>query len=75
VPGYREEESVDPNSNTETYACVKVLHRQLALGRRSVLPAQRQALARKHSEIAVKFRGIPHRIFGEAGDRSRTTRW
>jgi glucose-6-phosphate 1-dehydrogenase len=26
-------------------------------------------LARKGSEIAVRFRGIPHRIFGEAGDQ------
>ncbi len=43
VPGYREEPSVDPQSTTETYACDEVFHRQLALGRRSVLPAQRQA--------------------------------
>ena len=26
-------------------------------------------LARKHSEIAVTFRGLPHRIFGESGDQ------
>ena len=47
----------------------EALHRQLALGRRAVLPAQRQAAwPRKNSEIAIRFKGIPHRLFGETGD-------
>ncbi len=43
VPGYREEPTVAPTSTTETYVALKLLDRQLALGRRAVLPAHRQA--------------------------------
>ena len=41
--GYREEEGVDPESDTETFIALKCVDRQLALGRRAVLPAHRQA--------------------------------
>ena len=43
VPGYREEERVDPESGTETYAAVQAGDRELALGGSSVLSARRQA--------------------------------
>ena len=43
VPGYLEEEGVPADSTTETYAAVRLEDRQLALGRRAVLPAHRQA--------------------------------
>ena len=45
VPGYREEPSVAPDSRTETFVALKLFDRQLALGRRAVLPAHRQAPA------------------------------
>ena len=45
VPGYREEQGVDPDSTTETYVALQLCDRQLALGRRAVLPAHRQAAA------------------------------
>ena len=44
--GYRSEEGVDPESDTETFIALKCAHRQLALGRRAVLPAHRQAARR-----------------------------
>jgi glucose-6-phosphate 1-dehydrogenase len=69
VPGYREEASVDPSSTTETYACVKF---HIDNWRWADVPFYLRSgkrLARKHSEIAVRFRGIPHRIFGESGDQ------
>jgi glucose-6-phosphate 1-dehydrogenase len=69
VAGYREESSVDPASTTETYACVKF---QIDNWRWADVPFYLRSgkrLARKHSEIAVRFRGIPHRIFGESGDQ------
>ncbi len=69
VLGYREEPSVDPNSTTETYACVKF---HIDNWRWADVPFYLRSgkrLARKSSEIAVRFRGIPHRIFGEAGDQ------
>jgi glucose-6-phosphate 1-dehydrogenase len=72
VPGYREEESVDPNSTTETYACVKFFIDNWRWADVPFYLRSGKRLARKHSEIAVKFRGIPHRIFGEAGDQIET---
>ena len=41
VPGYREEEGVDPESTTETFVAAKLADRQLALGRHAVLRAGR----------------------------------
>jgi glucose-6-phosphate 1-dehydrogenase len=69
VPGYREEESVDPNSTTETYACAKFFIDNWRWADVPFYLRSGKRLARKHSEIAVKFRGIPHRIFGEQGDQ------
>ena len=43
VTAYRAEPDVPPDSRTETFVAMKLLDRQLALGRRSVLPAHRQA--------------------------------
>ena len=44
--GYRSEDGVDPESDTETFIALEMLDRQLALGRRAVLPAHRQAARR-----------------------------
>ncbi len=68
VPGYREEPSVAPDSTTETYACTKFLIDNWRWADVPFYLRSGKRLARKHSEIAVTFRGIPHRIFGEAGD-------
>ncbi len=35
VPGYRQEEGVSRQSQTETYVALKLTRRQLALGRRA----------------------------------------
>ncbi len=43
--GYRQEPNVPPASRTETYVALELLHRQLAVGGRAVLPADRQAAA------------------------------
>ena len=69
VPGYREEASVDPSSTTETYACVKFFIDNWRWADVPFYLRSGKRLARKHSEIAIKFRGIPHRIFGESGDQ------
>ena len=63
VPGYREEDGVDPDSTTETYVAAKVLHRQLALGRHAVLPARRQAAPAPRDEIAIQFKRVPQTLF------------
>jgi glucose-6-phosphate 1-dehydrogenase len=69
VVGYRDEPSVDPNSRTETFAAVKLF---IDNWRWSDVPFYLRSgkrLARKTSEIAVRFRQIPHRLFGETGDQ------
>ena len=45
VPGYREEEGVDPDSTTETFVAMRRRGGQLALGRDALLPAHGQAPA------------------------------
>lgn len=68
VPGYREEPDVNPQSNTETYAALKLY---IDNWRWSGVPFYLRSgkrLARKVSEIAVRFNAIPHRLFGETGD-------
>jgi glucose-6-phosphate 1-dehydrogenase len=69
VVGYREESSVDPASTTETYACVKFFIDNWRWADVPFYLRSGKRLARKHSEIAVTFRNIPHRIFGETGDQ------
>lgn len=68
VPAYRTEPDVRPDSNTETYAALKL---QINNWRWAGVPFYLRSgkrLARKVSEIAITFNSIPHRLFGEASD-------
>ena len=68
VIGYRDEKDVDPQSNTETFAAVR-LH--VDSWRWAGVPFYLRSgkrLARKVSEIAVTFKPIPHRLYGESTD-------
>jgi glucose-6-phosphate 1-dehydrogenase len=68
VPGYREEQDVDPNSNTETFAAVKLHIDNWRWAGVPIYLRSGKRLARKVSEIAVRFKPIPHRLFGEKSD-------
>ncbi|MBV8579740.1 MAG: glucose-6-phosphate dehydrogenase [Candidatus Eremiobacteraeota bacterium] len=68
VPGYREEPDVREESNTETYAAVKLLVDNWRWADVPFYLRSGKRLARKKSEIAIRFRSLPHRLFGEAGD-------
>jgi glucose-6-phosphate 1-dehydrogenase len=68
VIGYREEPSVNPHSNTDTYAAVKFFIDNWRWADVPFYLRSGKRLARKNSEIAIRFKGIPHRLFGEAGD-------
>ncbi len=68
VPGYRTESDVDPQSNTETYAAVKFFIDNWRWAEVPFYLRSGKRLGRKNSEIAVQFKAIPHRLFGEAGD-------
>ena len=53
----------------------KVLRRQLALAGRAVLPAHRQTLPARISEVCIQFRSVPHQAFpGAALADSRPNR-
>jgi glucose-6-phosphate 1-dehydrogenase len=68
VVGYREEENVDPDSSTETYAAVKLLIDNWRWAGVPFYVRSGKRLARKNSEIVIRFLQIPHRLFGETGD-------
>jgi len=69
VPAYRSEPDVDDASNTETYAALKLLIDNWRWGGRVPFYLRSgKRLKRKDSEIAITFRNVPHRLFGERGD-------
>jgi glucose-6-phosphate 1-dehydrogenase len=68
VPGYREEPDVSPNSNTETYAAVRLFIENWRWAGVPFYLRSGKRLAKKTSEIAVTFKPIPHRIYGERTD-------
>ena len=55
--GYLGEEGVARDSDTETFIALQVRHRQLALGRRAVLPAHRQADGRGPADHLDRLQG------------------
>ena len=66
VPGYREEEGVDPNSNTETFAAIKFW---IDNWRWHGVPFYLRTGKRMHqgsSVITVQFKDVPHMIFPSA---------
>lgn len=75
VPGYREEEEVDPNSNTETYAALKFY---LDNWRWQGVPFYLRTgkrLFKSASLITIQFRELPHNMFqGEAGNDPKQNR-
>jgi glucose-6-phosphate 1-dehydrogenase len=63
VPGYRQEKGVRPDSTTETYAALRL---QLDNWRWAGVPFYLRTgkrLAKRVSEIAIRFRRTPHLIF------------
>jgi glucose-6-phosphate 1-dehydrogenase len=68
VPAYRSEPDVRPDSNTETYAAVKLLVDNWRWADVPFYLRSGKRLAHKTSEIAIRFRSLPHRLFGDEGD-------
>jgi glucose-6-phosphate 1-dehydrogenase len=69
VKGYRQEKDVAPDSNTETYAAAKLYVENWRWAGVPFYLRSGKRLPRKVSEIAVTFRPIPHRFYGESTDR------
>jgi glucose-6-phosphate 1-dehydrogenase len=66
VPGYRQEQDVDPLSETETFVAARL---DVDDWRWSGVPfyvRTGKRLPKRTSEIAIQFREVPHRLFREA---------
>ncbi|MEZ4895273.1 MAG: glucose-6-phosphate dehydrogenase [Saprospiraceae bacterium] len=66
VPGYREEDQVDPHSNTETFAAIKFF---IDNWRWDGVPFYVRTGKRLHqtaSVISIQFRDVPHMVFPDA---------
>ncbi|TAM76950.1 glucose-6-phosphate dehydrogenase [bacterium] len=69
VCAYRDEPDVGTDSPTETYAALKLLVDNWRWGGQVPFYLRSgKRLKRKNSEIAIAFRNVPHRLFGERGD-------
>ncbi len=66
VKGYRAEHEVDPDSETETFLAARL---QIDDWRWSGVPFYLRAgkrLPKRATEIAIQFKGVPHRLFQDA---------
>ncbi len=68
VPAYRSEADVAADSNTETFAAVKFTIDNWRWAGVPFYLRSGKRLARKVSEIAVTFKPIPHRLYGNETD-------
>jgi glucose-6-phosphate 1-dehydrogenase len=68
VRGYRDEDAVSKTSNTETFAAVKFFINNWRWAGVPFCLRSGKRLARKVSEIAVTFKPIPHRLYGDSTD-------
>jgi glucose-6-phosphate 1-dehydrogenase len=69
VKGYRQEQDVAPDSNTETFAAVKLFVENWRWAGVPFYLRSGKRLPKKVAEIAVTFKPIPHRFYGESTDR------
>jgi len=66
VKGYRQEEGVNPESNTETYAAVKFLIDDWRWAEVPFYLRSGKRLPKRVTEIAIQFRRVPHLLFKHA---------
>jgi glucose-6-phosphate 1-dehydrogenase len=69
VIGYRQEKDVAADSNTETFAAVKLYVQNWRWAGVPFYLRSGKRLPRKVAEIAVTFKPIPHRFYGESTDQ------
>jgi glucose-6-phosphate 1-dehydrogenase len=63
VPGYREEEGVDPNSSTETYVAMKLTVDNWRWAGVPIYIRTGKRLPKRVTEVALQFQGVPHLSF------------
>ena len=65
VPGYREEERVDPNSTTETFVALKLLVDNWRWAGVPFYLRHGKRLPKRSTEIAIQFKPAPQLLFGQ----------
>lgn len=63
APGYRQEESVSPDSNTETYAALKLYIDNFRWAGVPFYIRSGKRLPKRVTEIAIQFKRVPHLLF------------
>jgi glucose-6-phosphate 1-dehydrogenase len=63
VPGYREEDGVSPDSQTETFVALRLFVDNWRWQDVPFYLRTGKRLTRQASEIAIQFRGVPHQSF------------
>jgi len=66
VKGYREEQNVSPDSNTETYAAIKLLVDNWRWADVPFYLRSAKCLPKRVTEVAVQFRRAPHLLFKDS---------
>ncbi|MBV9332661.1 MAG: glucose-6-phosphate dehydrogenase [Candidatus Eremiobacteraeota bacterium] len=69
VKGYRQEQDVASDSNTETFAALRLYIENWRWAGVPFYLRSGKRLPRKLAEIAVTFKPIPHRFYGESTDQ------
>ncbi len=67
VVGYREEEAVDPVSETETYVAAKLTIDDWRWSGVPFYVRTGKRLPKRATEIAIQYREVPHRLFEDQG--------
>lgn len=66
VVGYRQEPGVDPHSNTETFAVLKLLFDNWRWAHVPFYLRSGKRLQKHVTEIAIQFKEVPHRLFTDS---------
>ena len=66
VPGYREEEGVAPDSNTETFIAAKLLVDNWRWADTPFFVRTGKRLPRRETTIVIQFKRVPHPLFEQA---------
>ncbi|MFL5717634.1 MAG: glucose-6-phosphate dehydrogenase [Chloroflexota bacterium] len=67
VQGYRDEEEVDPGSETETFVAAKLTIDDWRWSGVPFYVRTGKRLPKRATEIAIQYRDVPHRLFKEEG--------